>query len=93
MKKKQSGDAPKNEAEIIEMGKFYFLNGKYDNAIDEFNKALEINPGNAEVYYHLGLIFENRNMSAEAQDMYEKALSINPNMKLAREHLNKIIGL
>lgn len=82
-----------NESSIMEMAKFYFLNSKYDEAIDEFRKVLEINPGNAEAYYNLGLIYENRNRPDDAKEMYEKALSIDPDYRLAREHLNKLIGI
>ncbi|MFH1368315.1 MAG: tetratricopeptide repeat protein [Elusimicrobiota bacterium] len=81
------------ESEILELAKFYFLNSKYEEAIGEFKKALELNPGNPETYYNLGLIYENRNMSEEARDMYEKALAIDTKYKKAREHLNKLIGI
>jgi Flp pilus assembly protein TadD len=81
------------ETEIMEMAKFYFLNSKYDEAIAELEKVLAINPGNAEAYYNLGLIYENRNQMEQARDMYEKALTIEPSYKLAREHLNKLIGI
>ena len=82
-----------NEKDVLELAKFYFLNSKYDEAIDEFNKALKINPGIAEAYYNLGLIYENKNQPEQACAMYEKALAINPEYKLAREHLDKLIGI
>jgi Flp pilus assembly protein TadD len=82
-----------NDKEIVEIAKFYFLNSKYEEAINELKKAMSLNPGNAEIYYNLGLIYENKNNMDEARDMYEKALAIDPNYKLAREHLNKLIGI
>ncbi len=84
---------PSSEADLLEMAKFYFLNSKYDEAIDELRKVLSVNPGNAEAYYNLGLIYENRNSTDEAREMYEKALQIDEHYKLAREHLNKLIGI
>ncbi|MBN1621862.1 MAG: tetratricopeptide repeat protein [Endomicrobiales bacterium] len=92
-KKKEPPPSNGNEASILEMAKFYFLNSKYNEAIAEFKKALAINPGNAEAYYNLGLIHENRNNTDEAKDMYEKALAIDPDYKLAKDHLNKLIGI
>jgi tetratricopeptide (TPR) repeat protein len=67
-----------NEGEYIELGKFYFLNNKYDEAVSEFKKVLEINPGNAEAYYNIGLIKESSNQMGEAREMYSKALAVNP---------------
>lgn len=82
-----------HEEQLLEMAKFYFLNSKFDEAIVEFNKILEINPLNAEVYCNLGLIYENRKKQNKAKKMYEKTLEIDKNNKVAREHLNKLIGL
>jgi Flp pilus assembly protein TadD len=83
----------KKERDLIDTAKFYFLNCKVDEAVAEFNKVLKINPKNAEVYYHLGLICEHCNDFNEAREMYSKALTIDGEYKLAREHLNKLAGL
>ena len=93
MKKKQKVVTTGNAESILETAKFYFLSSKYEEAITEFKKALAINPGSTESYYHLGLIFEHRNKLELAKDMYEKALTIDQKHKLAREHLNKLIGI
>lgn len=82
-----------NESEIMELGKFYFLNNKYDEAVNEFKKVLLINPANAEAYYNIGLIKEGGNNIDEAKEMYTKALNIKSDYKMARERLNKLIGL
>ncbi|MDR2616985.1 MAG: tetratricopeptide repeat protein [Endomicrobium sp.] len=81
------------EATYMELGKFYFLNNKYDAAILEFNKVLEINPANAEAYYNIGLIKESSNLIDEAKEMYSKALSINSEYKIVKERLDKLIGI
>jgi tetratricopeptide (TPR) repeat protein len=82
-----------NEADHIELGKFYFLNDKYDEAVSEFKKVLEINPGNAEAYYNIGLIKESSNQMDKAREMYSKALAIKPDYKIVRVRLNKLIGI
>ncbi|MCA6079413.1 MAG: tetratricopeptide repeat protein [Endomicrobium sp.] len=86
-------DIVSSEADHIELGKFYFLNNKYDEAVSEFKKVLEINPGNAEAYYNIGLIKESSNLMNEAKEMYSKALAVKPDYKIVRDRLNKLIGI
>jgi tetratricopeptide (TPR) repeat protein len=80
------------EANHIELGKFYFLNNKFNESVAEFKRVLEINPSNAEAYYNIGLIKEVSNLLNEAKDMYSNALAIRPDYKIARDRLNKLIG-
>ncbi|MDR2811511.1 MAG: tetratricopeptide repeat protein [Endomicrobium sp.] len=81
------------EANHIELGKFYFLNNKFNEAVAEFKKVLEVNSSNAEAYYNIGLIKEVSNLLNESKDMYSKALAIRPDYKIARDRLNKLIGV
>lgn len=89
---KMEDDLKDQEQDLIEMGKFYFLNHKYDEAIGEFQKAIKLNPKNPDIYYNLGLLYETKNMKPEAKQMYTKALELNEKHKLAREHLDKLVG-
>ncbi|AKL97582.1 tetratricopeptide repeat protein [Endomicrobium proavitum] len=82
-----------NETAYLELGKFYFMNDKQDEAVLEFKKVLELNPENAEAYYNLGLINESANKITEAKNFYAKALQFRADYKSARERLNKLIGL
>jgi len=79
--------------DLIEMGKFYFLNGKLDQAKKEFDRAVEIKPSSADAFYNLGLVYESQNNLVSAQESYEKALSLDEKHALAKKHLNKLIGL
>jgi tetratricopeptide (TPR) repeat protein len=81
------------EVSHIELGKFYFLNDKYDEAVAEFKKVIEINPANAEAYYNIGLIKESSNLIDEAKEMYQKAVSINSEYKIAKDRLAKLVGV
>ena len=69
MKEKNIKTASENEANHMELGKFYFLNNKYDEAVIEFKKVLEYNPGNAQAYYNIGLINEACNKIEEAKEI------------------------
>ena len=80
------------EQDLIEMGKFYFLSQKYDEAIEEFQKTVKLNPKNPEIYYNLGVVYEAKNMKQEAKEMYFKTLEIKKNHKLAQEQLDKLVG-
>ncbi|HCJ67042.1 MAG TPA: hypothetical protein DHV62_06895, partial [Elusimicrobia bacterium] len=61
--KKEISDLKKRKKEeetLLEMGKFYFLNGKYKEAIAELEKVVKLNPKNSEAYYNLGLVYETK---------------------------------
>ncbi|MEW6557883.1 MAG: tetratricopeptide repeat protein [Elusimicrobiota bacterium] len=91
--KKQIKTISSDELDLIEKGKFYFLNGKYDEAIDEFEKVLKINPQNADAYFNLGITKEAKNDFSGAKKMFEKVIEIQPSHKSAKKHLDKLVGL
>ena len=77
--------------EWIEKG--YVLNdqGKYLEAIECFNKALEIDPEYAEAWNNKGISLRKLGRYEEAIECYDKALEINP--RLAESWHNKGIAL
>jgi len=85
-------DRKEKVEKLIELGKFYFLNEKYDEAISKFKEAVKIDENNAEIYYNLGIVYESKNLPEEASQMYTKTLELNPGHKLASKHLEKIVG-
>lgn len=93
MKKEIKKGVSQEEVDLIEKGKFYFLNAKYNAAITEFEKVLKINSKSANAYFNIGIIKEAKNDTDGAREMYEKTLEINPGHKLAKKHLDKIIGI
>jgi len=56
-----------NHLDLIELGKFYFLNGKLNQAQIEFERAAQINASSSEAYYNLGLVYESKNDRQSAQ--------------------------
>jgi tetratricopeptide (TPR) repeat protein len=93
MNRKGTENISSDEADHMELGKFYFVNNKYDEAIAEFKKVLELNSNNWEAYYNIGLIKETMNLMCEAKEMYSKSLSIQSENKMVRDRLNKLIGI
>lgn len=82
----------KKVEELIEKGKFYFLNKKYNEALSEFQKALRLDPGNARILYNLGIIYESKEDIEIAKTLYTRALEIAPKLAEAQKHLNKLVG-
>jgi superkiller protein 3 len=64
--------------------------GRTDEAIDHYQKALQINPNYAEAYNNLGNALFQTGRSNEAIDQYKKALEINPTKINTLENLATI---
>ena len=52
--------------------------GKLDEAIEAYKKALSIQPNNANAYYNMGIALREQGKLDEAIEAYKKALSIQP---------------
>ena len=78
--------------DLIEMGEFYFVTQKWDNAIEVLNRAQKIEPNNPDVYYNLGIVYEMKNQLEDAKHMFEKALRIKSDHEKSQRHLNKLVG-
>jgi len=52
--------------------------GQYDQGDLGLNKALEIEPRNALVYYNRGIVYYDKGQYDQAISDYNKALEINP---------------
>ncbi|MFH1564118.1 MAG: tetratricopeptide repeat protein [Nitrospirota bacterium] len=59
-------------------GNEYYNKGLYDQAILDYNKALEINPRCAEAYNNRGIAYKNKGLYDQAISDYNKAIEINP---------------
>jgi tetratricopeptide (TPR) repeat protein len=51
---------------------------KYEDAIINYKKAIELSPDNATTFFHLGILYHDLNQYSEAIKSYKKAISINP---------------
>ena len=56
-----------------------FLSGDYSGSIIEYNKAIEINPNNSDIYYNRGASKSKLKDYKGAIIDYTKAIEINPN--------------
>jgi tetratricopeptide (TPR) repeat protein len=77
------------ENDIIELelkGLVLHFLGKNNEAISFFDKALAINPNDAEVLNNKGIALHFLGKNNEAISIFDKALAINPNYKLALDN-------
>jgi len=52
---------------------------RYEQAIEDFSKAIELNPNDAVAYYNRGLAYAKLNEHERAIEYYGKAIKLNPN--------------
>jgi len=86
--------APKSSLMYVArgVGNYYVpaqLGGGAKLSIPDFQKAIELDPGNAEAYLWLGLSLRKENRDAEARQAFAKSLELNPNRVWARQQLEK----
>ncbi len=78
--------AHKSEQEYIESGRNYLKQGKWDDAIREFKKVLEINPLNIWAYIELGKLYRNKLNFDSAEKIFKEILG----MSLNNEQLEQV---
>jgi tetratricopeptide (TPR) repeat protein len=63
---------------------------KFDQAIEEFQKVIQIDPSALMAYIHIGQIYELTNRPDDALNAYQKALQIQPKSPLANNYLGNL---
>ena len=65
---------------LIAIRELPFLNLKrYDEAIVSFDKAIRLNPDDADAYYHKGVVLNELRHYEDAIVAYDEAIRLNPN--------------
>jgi len=75
---------PRNPVIRLSLGRVWFAMDKTDQAIVEYNKALEIYRDYAAAYYHLGLAQLKLNKLESAKSAFKEVLRIMPDSDLGR---------
>ncbi|MEK6559787.1 MAG: tetratricopeptide repeat protein, partial [Planctomycetota bacterium] len=60
-------------------GLIFYNKRKYDEAIVEFKKALELNPRHYDAHFNLGAAYSSKNMPDESILELRKAVDVDPN--------------
>jgi tetratricopeptide (TPR) repeat protein len=74
------------------VGNFYLptmLGGGPKPAIDDFRKAIQLDPSDAEAYLWLGVALRKDNHDDEARKAFEKSLALDPRRVWTRQQLEK----
>ena len=74
------------------VGNYYLpsmLGGGPRPAIEDFKKAIQLDPNNAEAYLWLGVSLRKDNRDAEARKAFEKSLALDPKRVWAKQQLQK----
>jgi len=66
-------------------------NGLYDLSLQYFQKAIDIDPNNAELFFGMGYVYAKQENLQQAMTYYNKTLQINPNHEYANLNLGVII--
>ncbi len=81
---------PEDEESYLILGKFYFLDKRYDEAVETYRRLLSFSDGNVSAYYNLAVACEAKKDFEEAKKDYRKVLELDQDNKDAQEALNRI---
>jgi len=73
-----------------QIGLNYYNRGKYDKAIESFQKALHSEGKSAFIHYNLGLAYQAKGLLDEAAKEYKRSLELNPSDAEAHNNLGII---
>lgn len=85
-------DTPQDtqKEQILKKVQLHIEKREYEKAILELNKAIELDPEDASLYYTLGDIYEQLGKDKESVEAFVKALQLDPEgKKTLRERSNK----
>lgn len=69
------------------LGDVYGRQGNFEKSVEEFKKAIEINPLYAEAYHNLANTYQEMNQKNLAIENYQKALALNPRLWQSHQNL------
>jgi tetratricopeptide (TPR) repeat protein len=93
-----ASDIPANVADFLAAESYYFkandfvTQGKLDEAIEQYKKAIETDPGYADALADLGAILSLKKQPQEAADAYIKAIAQKPKDALYRANYARVLG-
>jgi hypothetical protein len=76
--------------DYFRIGNKYFLQGQFQNAIEEYQKALEIDPNFYQAWNKMGEAYNALGNSEKALECYKRSLEIKSDQSIIREHSEKV---
>jgi tetratricopeptide (TPR) repeat protein len=74
----------------VDQGSRLFQQGLLDEAVREFERAIEVNPWNATAHGNIGVVFLRRGEPREALRWFERALEIDPEVPGAKAMVEQV---
>ena len=84
-------DDPKNLKVLIQLGNLYFDAEQFNQAIENYSKALEIDPKNADVRTDMGIMYRKKGEYDRAIAEFKKAAAVNPKHVNSRYNLGIVL--
>jgi spermidine synthase len=78
---------PEDFVTLNNYGLFLTERGRYQEALDRFNDAIEINPENVQAYVGIGEAYRQSGNIPKAMDWYRRALRLDPNQPVAKQYV------
>jgi tetratricopeptide (TPR) repeat protein len=76
--------------EHLDMGVGNLDQGQFDQAIAQFQTAIQLDPNDAKAHYNLGLAYQKQDKLEEAAAAYQKAIQLDPDLADAHNNLGLI---
>lgn len=83
-----SAEARAEAKRLFKEGEKYGLAGLYSQAVEIFQRALRLDPGNADAHYGLGHAYFDLRQYSKAVESLERAVELNPKDQEARDRLS-----
>ena len=83
---------PKNVVVWIKLGNLFMDSARYPEAIDAYEKALELDPKNLDVRVDMGTCYRRIGRADRAAEEFRKAISINPLHPYAHRNLGVVLA-
>jgi tetratricopeptide (TPR) repeat protein len=78
--------------QAMRAGEAAFSRRDYDEAIKNYSRAMELEPGNYAAVLFIGNTFFRKNDVAKAGEWYEKAIRLDPNIETAYRYYADMLG-
>ena len=73
------------------LGSAYRRQGNLDGAIEAYQKAIELDPDDAEAYFNLGVAYRNQGKLDESIQAYKRAIELDPDYVEVYNNLDEAI--
>ncbi len=80
----------KDVKRLLEQGKESFNRGDVDDAVENYRRALDLDPACALIHFNLGYVYHEDGRYEHARDNYQKAIDLEPTCSLFLEHLARL---